>query len=100
MIFNSTIAGSGGGAVETASIGLYSINSFQPTHIYYTDADMTVQHTTYGSVSGELPVGSIIYCYGNSGPAAYAPESNYGVTVLYLDASSMTRLNAAYEVTG
>lgn len=98
MIFNSTIAGSGG--VETASVGLYAVNTFQPTDIYYTDADMTVQHTTYGSVVGDLPVGSIIYCHGCSGPADLAMmDQNHGVTALYVEAS-VKSLNAAYEVTG
>lgn len=101
MIFNPTFAGSGGGggSVETAIIGLYSINSFQPEHIYYTDANMTVQHTTDGYVSGQLPVGSIIYCHGNAGPAAYMQTDNYGVTALYQEAS-FRALYAAYKVTG
>ena len=101
MIINSTIAGSGGGGVEMATVTLISVGtmSFMPSHIYYTDSNMTVNHVTTGEVRNTLmPVGSIIFCYGNSGPAMLDDE-NVGITALYEEASPKA-LYAAYEVTG
>lgn len=88
---------SGGGA-EMATVSLISVNDFCPANIYYTDSSMTVQHTTYGSVEGvEMPIGSLIYCYGNNGPAFMA--QNIGVSQVYAETSPRV-LNAIYEVTG
>lgn len=88
---------SGGGA-EMATVSLLSVNDFCPANIYYTDSSMTVQHTTYGSVeSVEMPIGSLIYCRGNNGPAFMAQNS--GVSQVYAETSPRV-LNAIYEVTG
>lgn len=88
-----------GGGVELASVSLYSIDTFMPSHIYYTDENMEVQHETSGVVENTLmPVGSIVFCYGNQGPNPFA-NSNVGITSLYSDASPKS-LYAAYEVTG
>ena len=87
-----------GGGVETATVSLYSVGNFAPSHIYYTDEDMTVQHTTDGSVIGtQMPIGSIVYCYGSSGPPA-SMDPNVGLTELYVE-SSPKSIYAAYEVT-
>ena len=91
---------SGGGSVETTSVSLYSVNdSAAPTNIYYTDENMVVQHSTdLKLVDVQIPVGSIIYCQGTSGPVKPGPD-NVGITPLYAKVTANT-LNAAYEVTG
>ena len=93
-----TYSPSGGGGAEMATVSLISVNDFCPANIYYTDSSMTVQHTTYGSVeSVEMPIGSLIYCHGNNGPAFMA--QNIGVSQVYAETSPRV-LNAIYEVTG
>ena len=88
----------GGGGVETASVTLTAVNGMMmPSHIYYTDSSMAVQHVTTGEVRNiPMPVGSIIFCYGGAGPAM---DENVGITALYVKVSGTT-LYAAYEVTG
>ena len=86
-----------GGGVEMASVTLTAVKAMMPSHIYYTDSSMAVQHVTTGEVRNtQMPVGSIIFCYGSIGPAM--PE-NVGITALYELASGRS-LYAAYEVTG
>ena len=90
---------SGGAEMATVTLIAVGTMSFMPSHIYYTDSNMTVNHVTTGEVRNTLmPVGSIIFCYGNSGPAMLEDE-NVGITVLYEEASPKA-LYAAYEVTG
>ena len=88
-----------GGGVEMATVTLTAVGDMMiaPAHIYYTDSNMTVNHVTTGEVRNTLmPVGSIIFCYGSTGPAM--PE-NVGITALY-ELASARSLYAAYEVTG
>lgn len=90
-------SGGGGGGVETASVTLTAVANKIPSHIYYTDSNMTLQHVTTGEVRNTLmPVGSIIFCYGNAGPAT---SENAGIHTLY-ETTVVTTPYAAYDVTG
>ena len=89
-----------GGSFQTANVSIYSASqmSLSPSHIYYTDANMTVQHTTDGYVDGvAMPIGSIVFCMGSAGPGM--PGMNDGVTAIYEEGSAKS-LWAAFEVTG
>lgn len=89
-----------GSSVQTANVSIYGVSqmSLSPSHIYYTDANMTVQHTTDGYVDGvAMPIGSIVFCMGSAGPGT--PGLNDGVTAIY-EEGSVKSLWAAFEVTG
>lgn len=96
--FVNAIEGISSGGAETTTVSFFNVNTFMPMNIYYTDENMVVQHTTDGYLMNvQMPIGTLIYCQGNYGPAL--SQDNIGVTSVYVEATGRT-INAIYQVTG